>query len=180
MNVSPSDGGTVRVDQTAPSAYPATLTFKSGTSVRLEAVPASGYGFKNWSGDLSGTTNPTTIVIECKEELTANFSRVMHTLTMHVNGRGSTSPAVGNHSYREGTVVGITATPDVGWQFDRWTGDVADPASAVTTVTMDSTVTLTTNFSRIKPAWWRIGGIIAGVIIAVGVIIRFTGRRRTT
>ena len=180
MNVSPSDGGTVRVDQTAPSAYPATLTFKSGTSVRVEAVPASGYDFKNWGGDLSGTTSPATIVISCNKDITANFSRVTHTLTMHVNGRGSASPAVGNHSYGEGTVVGITATPDVGWQFDRWTGDVADPASAVTTVTMDSTVTLTVNFSRIKPTWWRIGGIIAGVIIAVGVIIWFTGRRRTT
>ena len=72
MDVSP--GGIVTVNQTAPSSYPSIHTFKSGTLVGLEAVPAFAYRFNNWSGDLSGTTNPTTIVIDCNKNIAANFS----------------------------------------------------------------------------------------------------------
>ncbi len=76
MVVSPSGNGTVKVEQTVPSSYPATFTFNNGTEVHLEAVPASGYLFDNWSGGLSGTTNPTTIVIDCNKSITANFSQI--------------------------------------------------------------------------------------------------------
>ncbi len=73
MNV--SQGGSVIVNQAAPSSELATYTFKSGTHVRLEAVPASGYLFDSWSGDLSGKANPTTIVMDCNKSITANFSK---------------------------------------------------------------------------------------------------------
>jgi uncharacterized repeat protein (TIGR02543 family) len=59
---------------------------------------------------------------------------------------GSTDPAVGVHTYTESTVVNISATPAVGYDFDYWTGDVADPNSASTTVTMDDNKTVTANF----------------------------------
>ena len=72
MNV--SQGGSVTVNQTAPSSDSAAYTFKNGTHVRLEAVPAPGYLFDSWSGDLSGTANPTTIVVDCDKSITANFS----------------------------------------------------------------------------------------------------------
>ena len=76
MDVSPGGGGIVKIDQTAPSSFPNTYDFESGTSVPLEAVPAPGYTFDNWSGDLSGTANPATIVIDCNKRITANFSQV--------------------------------------------------------------------------------------------------------
>jgi len=178
VDVSPSGGGTIEINQTAPSSYPMTSTFKNGVSVRLEAVPASGYRFDNWSGDLSGSnTNPTTIVMSCSKNITANFSQIMHTLTMQVSNSGSTTPEAGTYSYSEGTAVNITATPDNGWQFDSWTGDVADPDLATTTVTIDSDKTLAANFSQVKPSWWLIGGITAGIIIIV-VIIWLVVRRR--
>jgi len=46
-------------------------------------------------------------------------------------------------------VVSIASTPDSGWQFDSWTGDVADPDSASTTVAIKSDKTITVNFSQI-------------------------------
>ena len=76
MDVEPGGGGTIEVEQNASSSYPTTLSFETGTSVRLEAVPAPGYHFDNWGGDLSGTTNPTTIVIDCNKKITASFSPV--------------------------------------------------------------------------------------------------------
>jgi len=76
VNVSPSDGGIITVDQLTPDSYPATYAFENGTSVDLEAVPASGYFFESWSGKLSGTTNPATVVIDCNKSITANFSPI--------------------------------------------------------------------------------------------------------
>lgn len=76
MDISSGIGGTVELNEAAQSSYPATSTFISGESVYLKAMPASGYRFDNWTGDLSGTTNPTAIVIDCNKEITANFSKV--------------------------------------------------------------------------------------------------------
>ena len=175
MDVSPSDGGIVKVDENLPSSYPIFYFFGSGTEVRLEAVPASGYLFSTWGGDLSGSTNPTTIVVDCNKSITANFSRRVHTLTIQVSGSGSTTPTVGTHNYGEGTVVSITATPDSGWQFDGWTGNITAPGSATTTLTMDSDKTVTAKFSV---SWPLVGGLIGGVVLAGLLVTVLIIRRR--
>ena len=56
------------------SAYPATYTAPTRTSASVEAVPAPGYEFVNWGGDLMGSTNPTSVLIDCEKVITANFS----------------------------------------------------------------------------------------------------------
>jgi len=70
-------------------------------------------------------------------------------LTMDVDpaAGGTTDPAGGPHPYAEGTVVDITATPAVGYEFVSWTGDVAVSTEAATTVTMDEDQTVTANFA---------------------------------
>ncbi len=70
------------------------------------------------------------------------------TLTISVDGDGSTTPVVGEYVYSEDEAVTITATAASGWQFDNWTGDVANPNSATTTVTVDASKTVTANFSE--------------------------------
>ena len=70
-----------------------------------------------------------------------------HTLTMAVTGGGQTDPPVGEHTYLEGSMVTIRARADEGWQFDGWTGDVADLNAAVTRITMDGDKTVTANFT---------------------------------
>ena len=62
-------------------------------------------------------------------------------------GGGTTSPAVGTHTYSSGTVVDISATPASGYQFYHWSGDVADSNSVSTTVTMDGDKTVTATFT---------------------------------
>jgi PKD repeat protein len=49
-------------------------TYDEGTIVTPNAVPGSGWQFDNWSGDLSGTANPTTITMNSNKTVTANFS----------------------------------------------------------------------------------------------------------
>ncbi|MDD5093322.1 MAG: endo-1,3-alpha-glucanase family glycosylhydrolase [Dehalococcoidia bacterium] len=72
------------------------------------------------------------------------------TLTMAREGSGIIYPTTGNHDYAQGTVVIVMATPESGWRFDGWTGDVVNPNSATTPVKMDSNKTVTANFSRIS------------------------------
>ena len=78
MDVS-SRSGIVKLDQVAPPSYPYTYDFDSDASVTIEAVPAFGYVFDGWSGDLSGTANPATIRMDCNKKITANFSQVTTT-----------------------------------------------------------------------------------------------------
>jgi hypothetical protein len=82
-----------------------------------------------------------------------NTPSVTHDLTMVVSpeGSGTTSPASGNHSYNENTIVNITATPTAGYHFDHWSGIVTDPDAASTTVIMSDDQTVTANFVEDSP-----------------------------
>ena len=72
------------------------------------------------------------------------------TLTMDVSPSegGTTDPAVGDHVYANGTVVGLTATENPGYAFDHWEGNVANPNAAATTITMNADETVTAVFVR--------------------------------
>ena len=48
-------------------------TYDPGTVVTLTAVPDSGYMFVDWSGDISGSVNPTTITMDADKAVLANF-----------------------------------------------------------------------------------------------------------
>ena len=130
-------------------------TYTTGQVVSITATPGVDSTFNNWTGDIGTIGNlnlaSTTITMNGNYTITANFSSAMPVLTMAVNGNGSTSPSVGSHTYKQGTVIPIAAIPDSGWQFDNWTGGVANSNSAITTVTMNADKTVTANFS-VDPA----------------------------
>lgn len=66
-------------------------------------------------------------------------------LNISVKGAGSVKREP-NGPYQEGQKVELYARPDVGWAFDHWVGDVADPYSKVTTIIMDSDKSVTAVF----------------------------------
>ncbi len=49
-------------------------TYNAGSFVQLYASASSGYHFTGWSGNASGTNNPTTIVVNGNESVTASFA----------------------------------------------------------------------------------------------------------
>lgn len=149
VDIRSRNGGAIEIDGTTLYTYPTGHNVDRGASVSLEAVPADGYYFTNWSGDLASSDNPVTMVMDEDKAVVANFSRIMHTLTIKADGNGSTTPSVNRHGYGLGMVVEVSATPDSGWQFESWSGDVADPESATTTIKMDSDRVITANFSQI-------------------------------
>ncbi|MDD5038478.1 MAG: PKD domain-containing protein, partial [Dehalococcoidales bacterium] len=48
--------------------------YLTGEYVTLTAVPFSGYAFDFWEGDLTGNTNPETIIIDSNKTVTAYFN----------------------------------------------------------------------------------------------------------
>ena len=52
---------------------PEKARYQSGESVILTAVAAGDYYFKDWSGDITETENPTTIVMDSDKSITATF-----------------------------------------------------------------------------------------------------------
>ena len=75
---------------------------------------------------------------------------VTYDLTMNISGgSGTITPASGSHTYNDGDVVTITATPSLTYRFSGWTGDVADATASSTTVNMSSNQTVSALFALI-------------------------------
>ncbi|MFC1650750.1 SUMF1/EgtB/PvdO family nonheme iron enzyme [Candidatus Latescibacterota bacterium] len=144
MEINPSSSGT-----TEPSA--GNYTYNENTVVMIWALPSQGYRFVNWTGEVSNVdSDTTTVTMTGAKTVTANFIKT-YTLTMGVNqsGWGTTTPAIGSHTYDENTDVNITATPAEGYQFVNWTGSVANTSSSSTTITTNSGLTVIANFEEI-------------------------------
>jgi len=65
LTVNVVGSGSVNRNAAGPYVY--------GTVVELTAVPDAGWTFSGWSGGLSGSTNPTTIVMNGDKSVTATF-----------------------------------------------------------------------------------------------------------
>jgi hypothetical protein len=137
-----------------------TSTYYDGTVVNLMAVANSGYYFVNWTGDVGTITNvnapSTTITVNDDYSITANFARIPPgkvALTTSSNAGGSViTPGEGAFIYNVGSVVSLVATPDTGYRFVDWTGDVDTIASvnaASTTITMNGDYSITANFEEL-------------------------------
>ena len=139
-----------------------TFTYDAGTVASLVATPDSGYHFVDWTGDVATIANvnsaSTTIAMEGHYSITANFEQIpagqFSLTTSSTAGGAVTIPGEGIFIYDAGTVVNLVATPDSGYHFVNWTGDVATIAninSASTTITMEGSYSITANFDAIAP-----------------------------
>jgi len=132
LTVNSETGGT-----TSPSG---TKSYEEGTSVTVTATANSGYQFDGWSGASSSTSKTITVTMDSDKSLTAHFSKIPNPteyyLTTETKGQGSVS-AEGSNPYDEGALVKVEATPDSGWKFDHWSGNISGTSNP-TYVTMDS------------------------------------------
>jgi len=157
LTTSSSPGGSV----TTPGE--GQFQYDSGSQASIIATADFGYDFVNWTGtgvDAGKVADPnsagTTITMDDNYTLQANFAQgILYTLTTSSSSGGLvTAPGEGQFQYTDGTVVSITATPNMGYIFVNWTGtgvifgNVADPNSASTTITMDDNYTLQANFTQ--------------------------------
>ncbi|SPD73592.1 exported hypothetical protein [uncultured Desulfobacterium sp.] len=131
------------------SVSPAGGNYSNGASVQLRATPASGWVFSGWSGDMSGATNPATVVMDRNKSVTATFTQLanQYTLSVRIAGQGSVSPAGGNYS--KGVSVQLMATPASGWVFGGWIGDLNSSTNPATIV-INANKTVTAVFMQLQ------------------------------
>jgi hypothetical protein len=136
LNITASGGTVIK--------SPDQATYQYGTQVQLTAVPDSGYHFRDWIGDASGTANPINVTMDRARDITARFQTNTFTIsTVFVGGSATIEKFPDQPRYNPGSKVDIFATPSAGFQFVRWTFNAADtipvnPASFTT----DSSLTL--------------------------------------
>jgi chitodextrinase len=128
----------VALGQTATTTFIDTTTSAGSTyTYTVQAMDASG-NVSGWSQPLQATT-PQDVV----------------SLTVSTSGKGSvTSSPNGINcpkqnctaNYPLGTVVTLTAAPGKDWSFDGWSGSCT--GTALCSITMDSSMTVTANFSK--------------------------------
>ena len=119
-------GGTVNVlGKTEDDVY------VKGQEISLVALPLPNYKFDSWSVTGASETLPANDSISVKADnnktYTANFSPIMHTVSIETAGNGSLSvkaedaEIASGASLRQGTVLQIVATPDVNSQLESLT-----------------------------------------------------------
>ncbi|MGD1117908.1 MAG: leucine-rich repeat domain-containing protein [Dehalococcoidales bacterium] len=88
--------------------------YAQGNLVELTAKPELGWSFAGWSGDLSGTTNPTPITMDSNKTVTATFTRNTFTIKAGAGAHGSISPS-GNITVEYSDNQTFTITPDTNY-----------------------------------------------------------------
>jgi len=116
--------------------------FSATVSSRHEKTSVSHISFAQWN-DGAGSFYVDNVM--------EAFTGPTYTLTMSADpsSGGTTNPSSGDHEYAEGAVASISASANSGYEFDHWTGDVADPGSASTTVTMDEDQVVTAHYNSV-------------------------------
>jgi len=143
--------------------------YDAGTVVALVATQSAGYRFVNWTGDVGTIADvnaaAANITMNGDYEITANFIAQYDLTIDSMVGGNVTTPGEGLFSdYDVGTVVDLVATPDAGYRFVNWAGDVgtiADVNAAATNITMNGDYSVTANFieeSSTPPPWGSGGG----------------------
>ncbi len=69
--IAPGESGTAVLEPAQPDEG-----YSMGTEVTITALPDKGYRFSHWSGAVSGSENPITIIMDSGKQLNANFTKV--------------------------------------------------------------------------------------------------------
>jgi List-Bact-rpt repeat protein/Big-like domain-containing protein/putative Ig domain-containing protein/Kelch motif protein len=89
--VSPAASGSIAMNPSSPGG-----SYNSGTAVQLTATPASGCTFVNWTGALTGSTNPQTVTMSGPQTVTANFQCSGTTSTNFLTSFALNNPSLRN------------------------------------------------------------------------------------
>jgi uncharacterized repeat protein (TIGR02543 family) len=104
--------------------------YNTGTVVTVTANANSGYAFANWSGDLTGSVNPTNITMTGNKSVTANFvSLPTYTITATAGANGAITPS-NSVVVNQNANQTFTMLPNSGYEVDVVTVDGASQGSA--------------------------------------------------
>ena len=124
-------------------------TYDDGSSVKLTATPAdASWAFSGWTGDLTGTANPATLLMNGDKSVMATFTKIQRTLNVTVVGSGSVAKNPNQSTFDNGSSVQLTATPvDASWEFSDWSGDLITTTNPATLL-MNGNKTVVATFKK--------------------------------
>lgn len=115
--------------------------YLQGTQAVLEATPVEGYRFTRWQD--GSVLNPRTIIVTTNAEYVADFAVRQYRLELSVD-EGINGVVVGSGMYNFKDNVAITATPNDGYRFVKWSDG---NTKATRNVKMIDDISLTANFA---------------------------------
>jgi len=132
-------------------ASPLSSPFPVGSVVDISAPspqyggPGSEFVFAGWSD--SGAQAHAIKMPNGNANYVATFNlEYLLNVAVAAGGGGTVAPTGGSY-HLNGTTVNITTTPNPGYAFVKWTGNVASPTSSTTSVTMTQPQTVTATFA---------------------------------
>ena len=131
---------------------PASGPYPYGTKVSITPVPDAGYYLGLWGGAAFGLPKgPIEYEItEANPKFTALFVPLKEnrfTITTLASSGGLVISNPNSNAYVNGQQVTLTATPDPGYSFVGWTGDIESTSNPLITLA-DANKTVTAEFSR--------------------------------
>ena len=126
-------GGSITGETSQPVLYG-----ESGTAVT--AVPEEGYAFVRWSDGVTTATR-TDSNVTSDITVTAEFRRIELTLTYAAGTGGSITGETSQTVLYGESGTAVTAVPDEGYEFVRWSDGVTTATRTDSNVTSDITVT---------------------------------------
>ena len=136
---------TINVNGNGTVAGANTGTYLQGSELTLIATPAEHYTFAGWTGDVTSTANPLTIVVDGDKTITANFAKKNYTLTVFTNDEDKGTIDVATGSHEAGTEVTLTATPKEGYKLLAWSNKAT---TSSITLTMDNNKAVSAYFVK--------------------------------
>ncbi len=122
-------------------------SYVAGSSAVISATAENGFKFKSWSD--GSTQNPRTITVNGSITLSANFVAVevpIESVNLTVSA-GTGGNVNGGGSYPAGTSVTITASPDTGYKFVKWSDGITQNPR---TITVNSNTNISAEFQEIS------------------------------
>ena len=127
---------------------PGTYSYLQGEPVPVTAIPAPGWGFAHWDGDLSGSQNPASVLMDRDKTVTAIFTELPATVIVQATPGGTTIPGPGSYNGDPGSQFQVEAVPDPNYEFIGWSGSATGLDNPLT-VTVTGDMTLVANFAPI-------------------------------
>ena len=133
LTVLSSEGGTV---STSGGEY------TEGTEIEIITTPNEGFSFTGWEG-IEETSSSVIVSVSSNTTVTAIFEAIPQFTVIVSTSEGGTVSTNGG-TYLEGSEFSVLATPNTGYEFQRW--EEVDISTASLTITLSSNISLTAIF----------------------------------
>jgi len=139
----PQNGGSINLNSSS---------YNEGEILKLEAIPSENYSFDFWSGDLNSNQSLANLNVDSNKTVIANFSKKKFEVNITIEGQGKVSKRLiksgSKNDYSYGSVVEILASPDNGWSFVEWQGDIENNTTNPVHINIDSEKNITAIFKK--------------------------------